>query len=273
MTLRKESTRNDERTHSANAANFQQTVMPASLIFVLIAGVARSGAFNGAHFPLRTHAPSSRLARPVVASAKVVPIAYTSLGATLLLRATSAQTCADTALYITTGTLALFNLAVTDNARLTGAKRALAIYSGRTSLPGAAVQQLALATKWYEIVRLHLIGQLAGLGWMARATSITGALAGAATFMGANVAFFLAGAGPAKHDPDGRPAPIKPAVLRFVVAADALIFCGALVGALATPSSMVRTVGLWTFVGGATIGAVEGLPKFASALKSILQNA
>ena len=61
------------------------------------------------------------------------------------------------------------------------AKRASALVAG---IPKG---QQGLAKQWYDIVRIHLIGQVAGLVWMVRASSAVGVLRGAATFMAANV--------------------------------------------------------------------------------------
>ena len=64
-----------------------------------------------------------------------------------------------------TGALASLNLATIDNSRYAGAKRAMALVDG---IPKG---QQGLAKQWYDIVRIHLIGQVAGLVWMVRASS------------------------------------------------------------------------------------------------------
>ena len=206
--------------------------------------------------------PPALRAPPVVASAKVVPFAYTGVGAALAGRAFSAATRADATVLATTSALAIFNLAVTDGARLASAKRAVANYVGRDSLPSLAVKQFATAKRWYMLTRLHLAGQLVALVWMTRA----GVLGGAAGFMLANVLFFAGGAGAAKHDMDGRPAPIKPSLLRFVFAVDSVLFGAAALAAASPVGSLVRAVGSYIFCVGCLIGAVEGFPQWLKAI-------
>ena len=102
------------------------------------------------------------------------------------------------------GGLAIFNLAATDNARFASAKRAVKVYEGKVSLSGQALEQRGMAFQWYtSLVRLHVFAQVVALACMARATTATLVLQGATAFMGANVAFFLGGAGAAKHDENG----------------------------------------------------------------------
>lgn len=165
-----------------------------------------SHAFLGPH---ASTVPASRAGR-AVASAKIIPAVNLGLGGALLSRVAGAGSKVDAAVLASTGLLATLNLAVTDNARYASAKRALAVYEGKVSLPGQAVQQLAVAKKWMNLVRLQLVGQLAGLVWMARAGSPTGVLRGAVVFMAANVAFFLLGAATAKHDEVSRRAAKRP---------------------------------------------------------------
>lgn len=202
-----------------------------------------------------------------IASAKILPVAYGGIGAGLLVRAASAGTPVDAAVLASTGLLSVLNLAVTDNERYAGAKRAVGIYKDRVSLPFAAQEQLLVAKKWYSIVRVHTFGQLAGLTWMLKGVST---IRGAAAFMGANVLFFALGAGAANHDKDGVPAPKKPQLVRFILITDLVLLFGALLGAAAPLGSTTRAFGASLFALGALIGAVEGAPKLIEAVKSAL---
>ena len=203
-------------------------------------------------------------APPAVASAKIIPAAYTGLGLALLSRATGTSGSLRVVL-ASTGALATLNLATIDNSRYAGAKRASALVAG---IPKG---QQGLAKQWYDIVRIHLIGQVAGLVWMVRASSAVGVLRGAATFMAANVLFFLLGAAEAKHDGDGRSAPIKASLVKFILTTDVVLFMAALLGSLAPAASLGRAAGSYVFAAGCLIGAAEGAPKTATALKKLLK--
>jgi len=201
-------------------------------------------------------------APPVVASAKLLPAANVGLGAALLQRAAHASGDSR-AVLASTGLLCLLNLAVTDNARYAGAKRAVAM------LDGVPASEMGLAKRWYDCVKVQVVGQLCGLVWMVRSRSAAGALRGAATFMAANVLFFLLGAAEAKHDVDGRPAPIKASVARFVLITDGVLLSGALLGALCGAGSVGRAVGSYVFAAGCLIGAAEGAPKTIAAVRKL----
>ena len=213
------------------------------------------------HHHVRSSAP--------VASAKILPVAYAGMGAGLLLKSTSAGAIADKALLASTGLLSVLNLALTDNERYAGAKKSVKIYDGRESLPFAAEKQRMVAKKWYNIVRLHTLGQVVSLAWILSASADpTAALRCAAGFMGANVLFFALGAGPAKHDKDGLPAPMSGKLLKFVFTTDVVLFLGALMGALSPAGTASRAVGASLFIFGCLIGAVEGAPKVVTTLKA-----
>lgn len=215
------------------------------------------------HSPLLSRGPApqkmSRVA-DVTASAKILPVVDVGLGVALLRRAASA-TGAEAAVLASAGGLAIFNLAATDNARFASAKRAVKVYEGKVSLSGQALEQRGMAFQWYTLVRLHVFAQVVALACMARASTATLVLQGATAFMGANVAFFLGGAGAAKHDENGMPAPIKPGVLKFVLAVDSVLLAGAAVASLAAAGTTARAVGSYLFAGGCLIGVAEGLPK------------
>ena len=204
----------------------------------------------------------ARRTTPIVASAKIIPAANVGLGTALMFRAASAGGSSK-AVLASTGLLALLNLAVTDNARYAGAKRAMAL------VDGVPAGQKGLAQTWYNGVRVQVFGQLFGLVWMLRASSVTGVLRGATTFMAANLLFFLMGAAPAKHDGDGRPKPIPPKTAKFVLIVDAVLTAAALVASACTAGSLGRAVGSYTFVAGCMIGAVEGTPLTIAALRKL----
>ena len=204
-------------------------------------------------------------AAPPLASAKIIPAAHTALGCSLLIRSVGAGIDCAALVLASTGLLATLNLAVTDNARYTSAKRAISRV-GDEELPSAE-----LAKQWYTAVRVQVFGQFLGLFWMAHGAWIslnpTSVLRGGAVFMAANVAFFLLGAGAAKHDNRGLPAPMKPQLVLFILTTDLVLFGGALLGALAPKASFFRAFFSCIFAAGCLIGAVEGAPKTFRAAK------
>ena len=117
--------------------------------------------------PLSSRVVSQR-AHDAVASAKIIPAAYVALGGTLLSRAAGTPPVGSRVVLASTGLLCALNLATVDNSRYAGAKRAMALVSG---IPPS---QMGLAKRWYDIVRLHLAGQLVSLVWMSRASSAAG---------------------------------------------------------------------------------------------------
>ena len=239
--------------------------MAAVLSPLLVSFVAPPPSLVPQHFSAARPAIAIR-APPVVASAKVVPFASTGLGLALCYRAASA-TGAHAAVLASTGALSIFNLAVTDASRLTSAKRAVGHFKGRSSLPSSALMASNTASQWYNIVRLRLAGQTAGLAWMVAAGSPTGVLCGATAFMAANVGFFLMGAAGAKHDDAGVPAPMKPSLAKFVITTDVVLLCAAAIGA-ALPFG--RFAGSCLFTAGCLIGAVEGAPLWLKSIKGLL---
>ena len=66
---------------------------------------------------------------------------------------------------------------------------------------------------------------------MARST--TRPFAGAAVALAGHLGFWLAGGGTARHDDEGAPAPVPPQLVRAIATSDAVVFCSALVAALA----------------------------------------
>lgn len=235
--------------------------MARVLLLSLVVGAA-AASFTAVGINCRPTALVTRVP-PVQASAKIIPFAYGGLGATLLSQATG-TTGASRVVLACAGLLSGFNLATIDNQRYAGAKRAAALVSG---IPKG---QQGLAGKWYSLVRLHLLGQVLSLVWMARATQAAGVLRAGASFMAANLLFFVGGAAQAKHDPEGRPAPIKPGLAKFVLTTDAVLMGAALLGSLSGAGSIGRAVGSYTFAAGCLIGAVEGAPKTAAALQKLM---
>lgn len=240
------------------------------LLLGLLVSPAVSFAPAGAQTQVRTPAgtrirtrPLTR-APPAIASAKIIPVAYVGLGGALLAKATGTDGAAR-AVLTSAGLLSALNLASTDNQRYAGAKRAMA------RLAGVPKGQQGLAKKWYDIVRLHLLGQVVSLTYMVRASAAVGVLLGGASFMAANLLFFLLGAVDAKHDFDGLHTPIKPSLAKFVLTTDAILLGAALLGSFCSTGSAGRAIGSYIFSAGCMIGAVEGAPKTASALKRLLK--
>lgn len=217
----------------------------------------------------------------IVQSAKVLPFAYLSASAALLYRATASRTGTfeffisrtgislnvdvDTAVLVTTALLSLFNLAPTDNARLTSAKRADQRYPPASS--GLAKQRRQAAKTWRSTVRIKIAGQLLGLARMASAKSGVGVMRGAAIVMGANMAFFLCGGGQAMHDSDGAPAPMPAKLALTVLMIDTILTAAALLAASAPIESTRRAICGGVFAAGTLMGAMEGVATLFSSKK------
>ena len=209
----------------------------------------------------------ARVSASPVASAKILPVVCVGLGGALLSRASGAAG-AEKVVLASTGLLSVLNLAPTDSARYASGKRAVKVYEGRQSLPYSAQAQQALAEKWYKLVQFRQLGQVVGLVMMLdRRFSV---LTGASVFMAANVGFLALGSGPAKHDDDGLPAPMKPSLFKFVLATDVVLLSACVVGALSAASPGRLAVASYVFSVGCLIGAAEGVPKFISAVKGVL---
>jgi hypothetical protein len=198
--------------------------------------------------------------RTALQSAKILPIAYTSLSAALFVRATKAATNkADAAVLAATAALALFNLGPTDNVRLASAKRADKNTPPASS--GKAKQLRQAAKTWRSVVRIKLIGQFVGLVWMAAGNSI---MKGAATVMAANMTFFLCGAGRAMHNANGEPAPMPGSMANMILTIDTILTSSALVAASAPVESTKRAIFAGIYAAGVSIGALEGLANLVS---------
>jgi len=169
-----------------------------------------------------------------------------------------------------TGLLACLNLAVVDNARYTGAKRA---YKKIEGLPKDQLNYFGLLSKkWYNLVRFLTFGQWFGLCLMVRAPNARGVLVGAAAFMAVNTMFFTLGAPQAKHDGDGLYAPISPKVAKFVRSTDAVLTAAAALGAAAAAGTVGHAIGAYIFSAGCMIGVLEGVPKTSAGLKQLLRS-
>lgn len=237
-----------------------------SVIFALLLNSA--AAFVVSPTPRHTSAaasPALLRAPPVEASAVMLPVAYTGLGVALLSRAAGAGAGYNAVVLASTGLLSILNLGPTDNARYASGKRAVAAYKDKVSLPYGAIAQAEIAKKWFTLLKLRLLGQVASLVIMTRASSPAGSLAGAAGFMATNVAFCLLGGLSAKHDGDGVPAPTKPKLQKFILTTDSVLLSAALIGALSGSA-----VAAYVYSAGALIGAAEGAPQFVSTVKGLV---
>mmetsp|Transcript_26342 Transcript_26342/g.52888 ORF Transcript_26342/g.52888 Transcript_26342/m.52888 type:complete len:239 (-) Transcript_26342:141-857(-) len=204
--------------------------------------------------PHIAYSPSSYPARSkVIASAKIIPAANIGLGGAMLFRAASPGPLPARAVLASTGLLAVFNLAVTDNQRYVGAKRAFARVE---DLPPG---QMGLAKRWYDCVRIQVFGQLLGMLWMLCASPT----AGAVIFMATNMIFFLKGAAEAKHDSDGLPAPFEPSPVKNIARITDGVLLVAAVNAAAAPTAVLRAAGAFLFSALCLVGALEGILRAA----------
>jgi hypothetical protein len=202
---------------------------------------------------------------PIVQSAKVLPVAYTSASVFLVYRATKISSKVDMAVLVATAALTFFNLGPTDNARLASAKKADKNTPPASS--GKSKQLRQTAKTWRSAVNIKLIGQLLGLARMASAKTGFGVMRGAAIIMGANMAFFLCGGGGAVHDKDGAPAPMPANVKTMVLTVDTTLTVAALVAASSPVDSTRRLVSGGIYAVGALIGALEGVANMVSPKK------
>jgi len=185
--------------------------------------------------------PPTRL-RPTM-SAAVLPTAYRALAAGCAWRATSSDP-ASAAVLLSTAVAAAADLGPGAAAQLATAKRAQS--SGATAVGADA------ADAWRSVVRLKLLGQLAGLA----ASALCGAaLAGAASVVAADAAFWALGGGAKRLESDGsgdgvRAAPIPSPLARALLSVNLVLLASTLAAAAARRGAMVRTAGAAVYCAG-----------------------
>jgi len=189
--------------------------------------------------------PTPPRSLPIVEGAKVLPIAYAAISAALLRRAIRVVDTAERVVLATTASLSMFNLALTDSARLESAKRAC-----KVTVPSKD------ARTWRTAVRVKLVGQMFGLVCMA---GVGGVMIGAAAVMLSNMVFFVCGADRAMHDDDGNLHPLPQSIARTVMAIDVILTIVALAAASSAAGSTRRVICGGFYAGGAIIGALEGM--------------
>jgi len=193
-----------------------------------------------------------------------VPSAYAGAAAVLAWRATQAATRADVGVLVSTLLCALIDLAPTAAAQLASSKRAIEVVPPAPS--GAARERRYAAKKWRSLVSFKLIGHFAGLVWMLRALDPAGVIRGAALIFATNLSFWLLGAGAARHDADGKWAPVPDRVTRAICGSDALICAIAAAASICAPGSprFDRVCKLYSIF--VIISAIENVPNFAKGL-------
>lgn len=229
-----------------------------TLAFVPVAPhamVCKTSGTNTCSSPVSTSIPRSL---PIVESAKIVPVAFTSASAALMFRATKVYSSnkVDAAVLLATSALTLFNFGPIDNARLISAKRA--DKSNPPASSGIAKQRRQAAKTWRSTIRIKIIGQCIGLLWLTCAKSGVGIMRGAATVMAASIAFLLSGGGNSRHNNDGSSDPMSTGVIRILLGIDTILTLSALIAASSPVESTRRAVFAGIYVAGATLGAVEG---------------
>ena len=213
---------------------------------------------------IRSHQVLRRRRLTVVKSSKVLPIAYTSASAALLYKGIKTVTRPEQAVLLATSALSLINFGPCDNAKLASAKRACK--NTAPSSAGKAKQERQAALTWRSVVRIKIIGQVIGLTWMALSRTTIGTMRSAALVMGANLAFYLCGAGRSWHDENGKWKPNPDATRTTVV-----IFCtvvSALIAASNPFPSSLHTVGAGFFSAITSIAALEGIPQIKKTINS-----
>ena len=252
---------------TSNTSYPQHTTMMKHLLLLLSALTCSVSSFSTVHVhtslmqrqtrSTNRHQEGLPVTSTALKSAKVLPVAYASASATLLFRATKAATKQDATVLVATALLALLNLAPTDNIKLASAKKADKLYPPANT--GKAKQLRQSAKTWRSVVRIKIIGQMMGLLWMATAKTSNGILRGGAAIMAANMAFFLCGAGGARHNDEGESDPMPADTARAVLTIDATMAGAALLAAASPFPSPRRTLNVGIFVVGVAMGALEGV--------------
>ena len=81
------------------------------------------------------------------------------------------------------------------------------------------------------------------------------------------------GSGEVKHDSNGVPAPMKPGLLKFVLATDITLLSACVIGVLSAANPSRLAVASYVFAAGCLIGAAEGVPNFIKAVKNLIGKA
>ena len=208
-----------------------------------------------------------------LASAKILPIAYTGASGILLYKAIILKTAASSSrlVLIAISLLSLFNFSTSDNARIKSAKIA---YNEKTypSSSGKEKQRRQAAITYRFAVRVKIIGQFLGLTRMILSKSTVGFMRGGAIIMSSQLLYFFVGGGSSNHDNEGNWKPLSDKAVMSVVCIDAILVTAALIAASASVASdtttklFTITSGLFAF--GSFIGSLEGIPQFIKAIKN-----
>lgn len=218
---------------------------------------------------LVTPVPSSRRFARVTTphmSARVLPLAYNAGSAAIVFRAaTRASSPAEVALLGATAALATVDLGPTANRQLASAKRAYAATPPASA--GAPKRKRQAAKTWRAAVRAKLALQLGALAWAATHAS---ALQAAAAVFAAQSCFWLMGAGAARHDAEGVPAPVPPGLVRTIAAVDLTLLATAALGLAAWAAPRRAAACSWVCASGMMLGVLENLPAFVARLLEVV---
>ena len=208
-----------------------------------------------------------------LASAKILPIAYTGASGILLYKAIILKTAASSSrlVLIAISLLSLFNFSTSDNARIKSAKIA---YNEKTypSSSGKEKQRRQAAITYRFAVRVKITGQFLGLIRMILSKSTVGFMRGGAIIMSSQLLYFFVGGGSSNHDNEGNWKPLSDKAVMSVLCIDAILVTAALIAASASVASdtttklFTITSGLFAF--GSFIGSLEGIPQFIKAIKN-----
>ena len=169
----------------------------------------------------------------------VIPTAYNAAAAAIVVRAaTRANSPAEVALLVATAALVTVDLGPTASRQLTSAKRAdwrkpplLATLPGGAWMSMSADEAMSkreAAKTWREAIHMKIFWHFLALYSTTRKGS---ALVGAALLFAASFGFWCMGAGAARHDEMGAPAPVDPKVVRIIASVDIALLATALFGA------------------------------------------
>jgi hypothetical protein len=216
--------------------------------------------------------PSSSVTTTQLASAKILPIAYTGASGILLYKAILLKSATTSSRLVLIGMslLSLFNFSISDNARIKSAKIA---YNEKTypSSSGKEKQYRQAAITYRFAVRVKIIGQFLGLIRMIFSKSTVGIMRGGAIIMSSQLLYFFVGGGSSNHDQEGNFKPLSDKAVMSVLCIDSILVTAALIAASSAASATTTklftiTSGLFAF--GSFIGIIEGIPQFIKAIRN-----
>lgn len=180
-----------------------------------------------------------RQSRHVLQSAKVIPYAFRSASAMLIVKAANIVRTnnelykkTDIAVIVATALISFFGFADKDNAKLKAAKRAVKRIEQQQN-KNIDEETASAARSYKKAVRVKIFGQFLGLLWMAGGTRTGPAVLRSAAAIVSFVGVFLRlGGGRFRHNVSGRLDPLPTATIRNIWVIDGSVVVAALVASM-----------------------------------------